>query len=257
MKKILIRLSLALIILVILGVLAVGLFLDGAVKRGVETIGPKVANVDIKLNAVSLSLLSGSGKISGLVVGNPEGFKTPSAIKVDNATLALKPGSILGDKVVIHTIHLQGPEITFETDLKGNNLSKILANVQAATGGSGETTPAQSEAAKSGKKLQVDDFVISGAKLHVSVTALGGQAATVPLPEIHLKELGTGPDGITPAELTKKVLQAIEKEAIQASSSTVAALGKDAANLVKGAGKTAGETAEKVTKGIGDLFKKK
>jgi len=40
MKKFLIRVSIALIILVVLGVVAVALFLDSGIKRGIETVGP-------------------------------------------------------------------------------------------------------------------------------------------------------------------------------------------------------------------------
>src|SRR5437773_12305207 len=124
MKKIVVRLLIALVVLVLLGALAVHLFLDGAIKRGVETIGPKLTKTDVKLDAVSLSLLSGSGKIKGLVVGNPEGFKTPSSISVGTASLALKPGSLFSDKVIVQSINVQAPEVTLETDLHGNNLKK-------------------------------------------------------------------------------------------------------------------------------------
>ena len=41
MKKLFIRLLIALVVVVILAVLAVGLFLDGVIKRGVETFGPR------------------------------------------------------------------------------------------------------------------------------------------------------------------------------------------------------------------------
>ena len=255
MKKLLVRIFLALIVLGILGVVAIGLFLDTAVKRGVEAVGPMLTKVDVKLDSVSLSLLSGNGKLKGLFVGNPSGYKTPSAIQVGTASLALQPSSIFSPKVVIRSIQLQAPEITFETDLKGNNLSKILDNLQSATGGGGSTgTAADSKAAK---KLQVDDFLISGGKIHLSVTVLGGQSATVPLPEIHLTGLGQGPDGITVAELTKVVLSAIEKETAQVAASAVANLGNDAAGLTKGLGNTATGAVDKVTKGLGDLFKKK
>jgi uncharacterized protein involved in outer membrane biogenesis len=254
MKKLLIRISIAVVILLILGVMAVCLSLDSAVKRGIETVGPMLTKVEVKLDSVNLSLLSGGGKIKGLVVGNPAGFKAASAIQVGSASLSLQPGSVFSDKVIIKSINLQAPEITFETDLKGNNLSKILANVQAATGGSDNSN--QNAAGKSGKKLQVDDFLISGAKVHVSVTTLGGASATVPLPEIHLTGLGQGPDGITPAELTKVVLQEIEKAAVQVASTSVADLGKNAASLTKGLGGTATGATDKVTKGLGGLFKK-
>ena len=262
MKKIILRILIALVVVVILAVLAVGLFLDKAIKRGVETFGPKLTKVDITLDSVSLSLLSGSGAIKGLVVGNPQGFKTPSAIKVGTASLALQPGSLLSDKIVIKSINVQGPEITYETDLKHSNLKQILANVQEATGGAAKEPakpqePAQPKEAKPAKKLEVDDFLITGGKVHVAVTALGGQAATIPLPDIHLQSLGTGPEGITPGELTKKVLEAIEKGAAQAAAGTVTDIGKGALYLTKGVANTGSNAVESVTKGIGNLFKKK
>jgi uncharacterized protein involved in outer membrane biogenesis len=253
MKKLLIRLAIAFVILVILGIIAVGLFLDAGVKRGIETVGPMLTKGEVKLDSVSLSILSGAGKIKGLLVGNPSGFKSPSAIQVGTLSLAIQPGSVFSDKVIVKSISLDSPEITFETDLKGNNLSKILSNLQAATGGSDASAKT---GGKSERKLQVDDFLISGAKLNVSVTALGGKSATVPLPEIHLTGLGQGPDGITAAELAKEVFQEIEKQAVKASTTVVANLGADAAGLTKGLGQSATGAVDKVTKGIGGLFKK-
>src|SRR5262245_27665528 len=202
MKKLVLAVLVLVVVLVIGGVLAVAFFLDGAVKRGVETVGPMITKVDVKLNSASVSLLSGSGKIKGLQVGNPEGYKSPSSISVGKASLALNPGSVYSDKVVVKSINVEAPEITFETDLKGNNLSKILANVEEATGGGGDKTASKPAESKASKKLQVDEFIVTGGKIHISVTALGGgKAATVPLPEIRLANLGQGPDGITTAEL--------------------------------------------------------
>src|SRR5262245_23260349 len=129
MKKLLIRLLIALVVIIILAVVAIGLFLDSAIKKGVETIGPQVAKVDIKLDSVSLSILSGSAKVKGLIVGNPEGYKTPNAISVGSARVSVSPGSLLSDKIVVKSIRVEAPEITFEGGLGGNNLSKILDNV--------------------------------------------------------------------------------------------------------------------------------
>ncbi|HEV2209840.1 MAG TPA: hypothetical protein VG167_13760 [Verrucomicrobiae bacterium] len=255
MKKLIVRILLGLVLLVGLALVAVSLFLDGAVRRGIETFGPMLTKVDVKLQSVSLSLFSGSGQLKGLVVGNPAGFKTPSAIQVNLASMALQPSSVLSDKIIIRSIELRAPEITYETDLKGNNLSKILANLQAASGPSNNNSTATKSTGAS-RKLEVDDFLISGGKIHVSVTALGGRSATVPLPDIHFTDLGKGPDGITAAELAQKVFAAIEHESVQAASSSVADLTKDAAGLTKGLGKDAGSAADKVTKGLGNLFKK-
>jgi hypothetical protein len=70
----------------------VGLSLNGAIKKGVETFGPQIAKVPVKLDGVSLSLFSGSGAIKGLVVGNPEGYKTDHAMSVGMASVSVAPG---------------------------------------------------------------------------------------------------------------------------------------------------------------------
>jgi hypothetical protein len=255
MKKLMVRILIGVVVLVVIGVLAVHFFLDGAIKKGVETLGPSLVQVPVKLDSVSLSLLSGSGKLKGLVVGNPEGFKTPSAIGVGLASLAVQPGSIFSPKVVVRSITLEAPEITVEGGFHGSNLGKILDNLKASSGG--EEKPAAAQPEKAGKKLEVDEFVVTGGKVHVSFAGLAGKSATLALPEIRLKDLGTGPEGITAAELTRQVLSAVLSRSIEVSSGAVADFGKQAAGLGKDAAQSAVDSARKAAaKGIGDLFKK-
>ena len=263
MKKLITRSLIALVVVIVLALLAVHLFLDRAIKARVETIGPRLTGVDIQLESVSLSVLSGSVRIKGLVVGNPAGFKTPTAIKVSTLDIALKLTSLLSDKIIVKSLKLERPEITYETDLHVNNLSKILANVQAATS-SGATEPAkpkeppQTQKVKADKKFEVDDLLITGGKIRVSMTILSGGAATVPLPEIHRQNLGKDSDGITSGELTKALLEAIVNGAAQPVSGTVSDMGKKGTLFfTRDVGKEAPSAVEKVTKGIGGLFKSK
>ena len=266
MKKLFIRLLLVLVVLLVAAAIAAHFFLDGVIKRGVETYGPRLAKVDVKLKAVNLMLLSGSGKVHGLVIGNPQGFSSPSAISVGSTSVSLQPASLLQDKVIVNSINIQAPEITFETGLnvKENNLNKILANLEESLGEDSSTngpTPPPDPAANAGKKLQIDEFLITGAKVHVTVTAFGGKSATLPLPEIRLKNLGQGPEGITAAEVSKKVLEVIEREAAQVAVTAIADLSKGAVYLSRDIGKAATNTVDKAvdkaSKSIGDLFKKK
>ena len=253
MKKIILGIGISLIIVILIGLVWFGLSLDGIVKRGVETVGPKLTKVDIKLEQVRLSLFSGAGQISGLVVGNPEGFQTPHAIRVGSSTLVVQPASLLSGKIVIKTIKVEAPEITLETGLNGTNLKKILDNLGETTGGTDTNAVAKPKPTEPGKKFEVDDFLITGAKLNFSVTGLGSQ--TVTLPEIHLTNLGQGPDGITSAELTKVVLTAIEKAAAKAAAEHAGDSAKGAVNLVKGL--TNNAAVGNLGKGLGDLLKKK
>ncbi|HMP82910.1 MAG TPA: AsmA family protein [Verrucomicrobiota bacterium] len=244
MKKILIGAVVAVVVVIVAAVLVVGFFLDGIVKKGIETVGPQVTKVDIKLDSVHLSLLGGSARVKGLVVGNPEGYKSPQAISVGSAHVAVRPGSVLSDKVVVKSIVVESPEITFEGGPLKNNLTAIMDNVNAAAGAEKSTESKPGETAPA-KKLQVDEFKITGAKVHI----VGGP--TIPLPDISLANLGTGSEGITPADLTQRVLSALVTGTLKAVADTgISEVGKQATEAVGGA-------VDKVGKSIGDLFKKK
>ncbi len=270
MKKILIRLAIVVVLLVIIGVVAVMLSLDRIVKTGIERVGTKLTGVPVKAGTVSVSVFSGNGSVKDFEVGNPGGFKTPWAMKLGKASLSLEPRSVFADKVIIKSINLEAPEITleFELDPRANNLSRILANVQGvkSTGevassspGAPAPQPAAAQDPKASKKLQVNEFVITGAKVHVNSAFLGGEVVAQTIPDIHLNDLGMGPEGITPADLAEKVLQALKDKAAQAVASSASEIGKDALNKgkdalnnsLKGAGTN---TVDKVTKSLGNLL---
>jgi hypothetical protein len=240
-------------------VLAGAFFLDSIVERGVETVGPQITKTDMKLDGVSLSALSGSGTLKGFTLGNPEGFKSASAMKVGQVEVGLKPMSVLADKVHVTHVRIIAPEITFEAtglNVRANNLSKILENVQgvaSTTGSSTNTAPAPPAESGPAKKLQVDDFLLSGARVQVTSTSLPGQTYNVTIPDIHFTNLGTGPDGITAAELTKRVMDELVPAIIAAAQQVVGDLGKGATDLIKSGGENPGVTLNSVT----NLFKKK
>ena len=259
LKKISWGAVIALVILVVVGIIIAGTFLDDIVKRGVETVGPKITRVSVNLDEVHLSLWTGSAAVKGLLVGNPEGYQTPQAISAGLIAVGVNPLSLLSDKIVVRSLHVESPEITFEGGLGGNNLSKIMDNVNVAaknaaqTGGTVSTNATTQ--AKASKKFEVDDFLITGAKVHVKLTNPVEREMTLSLPTIHLTDLGQNADGITAIELTRSVLDAVLTATVKAVSE--AGINKGAEKLIKAAGKNmdAG-TSNIITKGLGSLLGK-
>jgi AsmA family len=258
MKKSFLGVLIILAVLVVVVVIGLGLFLDSIVKKGLETIGPKITRVSINVDAVNLSLLNGSAKVKGLIVGNPEGYKTPQAISIRSADVGVNPLSVFSDKIVVRSVLVETADITFEGGLGGNNLSKIMDNVNAIAknGGTASTNTAAKAANEPGRKFEVDDLLITGAMIHVSPTGLGGKAMILPLPDIHLTNLGRNGAGITATELTRRVLGAITTGVIKAVANSTTDIGKNVGNLGKDAGDAVGQGVNKVTRGIGGLFKK-
>jgi hypothetical protein len=263
MKKSFLVIGIGAVVLLIAAVIVVALCLDGIVKKSVEVVGPQITKVTINLDSVHIGLLTGSASVKGLVVGNPNGYQASQAISVGLAEVGVNPFSILTDKIVVRSVHVESPEITFEGGFGGNNLSKIMDNVNgvAKAGGppSANTNVTATTGQKPGKKIEVDDFLITGAKVHGTLILFSGKEVTIPsvtLPDIHLTNLGKGSDGLTPTDLTHAVLKAVITATVKAVSDAALSLGTGGENLGKQAGKTAGDSVDKIKKGLGGLFGK-
>jgi uncharacterized protein involved in outer membrane biogenesis len=262
MKKNTRNIIIGLLVLIAVVIIVAGFFLGNIVKKGIEVVGPEITKVPVKLDAVNLSILTGSAKVKGLVIGNPQGYKSPDAISIGTASVGVNPLSIFSDKIVVRSVHIESPEITFEGGLGGNNLSTILDNVNATAQSGGPTSTNKtsvSQKPKSGKKIEVEDLLITGAKVRVLLTNLGDKQMTLALPEIHLTDLGQGGDGLTATDLTQRILSSIVTATIKAvanSAGNIGGLGKNAKQLGEDVGEKAGKDVNKITKGIGDLFHK-
>jgi len=251
-KKIFLGAVVILAVLIVVAVIVMGFFLGPIVKTGMETVGSKITQVSIKVDVVKVSLWSGSARVEGLVIGNPEGCRTPQAISAGSATVGVSPFSVLSDKIVIRSVHVEVPVITFEgSPFGGNNLKTLMKNVNASTkgGGPASTNATAKMAGNPGKKLEVDDFLITGAKVNFNGVIL-------PLPDIHLTDMGKGGDGITAADLTRRVLDALTTATIKAVGSAATDVGKDVEKAGKNLRKSLGSNASSLTKGLGGLLKK-
>ena len=251
MKKIVWIIGIVALVLIIGAIVVVGLFLDKIVKTGVETVGPKIVLVPVTVDTIHLALMTGSAKINSLVVGNPAGYRSTNAITVGVAAVGVDPLTIFSDKIVVRSIEIRQPEITFEGGLSGNNLSQILDNVNstAKNGGPPSTNKTAAASSKPAKKIEVDDLLIAGAKVHVILTQLGGKEMSLTLPDIHLVDLGKDGNGITATDLTRRVLSAI-------TTATIKAVASAGTQITQGAQDLGKEGINKFKKGVGGLFGK-
>ena len=234
-KKILLVVGIGLFAMIVIMVIVANFFLGDLVKMGMETVGPKVTQTSLTVGSVHVGILRGSAGVNDLVLGNPKEYtaKDPDAISVGRAAVSVSPFSVLSDKIVVKSVEVRSAEIYFDGNpLGANNLTKIMDNVNAFTGGSKAKpagAPAPAGGQKPAKKLEVDDFLITGAKVHFNGVIL-------PLPDVHFMDLGKGPDGITAEDLIQKVLgditAATVKTVVSSAGDAGKAIGKDAAGQV-------------------------
>jgi hypothetical protein len=256
--------------IVVVAIVAVVIFLissiDSIVKTAVEEFGSKATKTRVTLNEVEIST-SGTGALRGFTMGNPAGFKTESAVKLGEIKIDIDVGSVTEDVVIIREIVIAGPEITYELGSGGSNIDAIQKNVEEFTGGAakggsgGEKKPAAEE--EGGTRLIIENLYIRDGKVNVSATFLKGKTMTVPLPAIHLKDIGKEKGGASPGEVVQKIMAQVSKSAGSAVSSLNLGKAMDAAKegvegakkmLEGGVGGAAG-TIEKGAESIGGTLK--
>lgn len=242
-------------VLVVLAVLITGLLwfgyskIDDLLRLGIEKAGSEALQVPVKIDKVSLSMFTGAGAIEGLEIGTPGGFSVPRTLHIGRSEIAINTSASKDDRIVIQHIRLNSPELHLEVGPGGSNLAQIARNARAAAGTRTETPkPAASkDPAKQGVKLQIDEVLITAAQLRASAGALPGAKTSLTLPEIRLTGLGSGSEGLSPAELTALILAKLSEEAAKAMA------GGAAENLLQG-----GEIkidAQKLNQGVNELKK--
>ena len=261
-----------LIVVVVVGISKLG----PIVKMAVNTYGPKITGTELHVDDVGISIFSAEAKLKKFFLGNPKGFKSPSAMQVGSVYVDVDEGSITKDPIIINRVEVVGPEITYEKRGKTDNFKSILNNVQknVPKGESAKKEPAKEGP---GKQLIINDFIIKNGKVNLAVEMPGGvlgeQEIKADLPDIHLKDIGKKKGGASAAEVAKEIFAALygkitSPNVMGALNDQLKKLGgvgvetiekatkeglKGATDVVKGAGKE----AEGVTDKVKGLFEKK
>jgi len=259
---------LAVVVIAIVGVVVfIYSNLDSIAKDAVEEYGPQFTGVSVTLAKVELSPENGEGKLSGLVVGNPKGYQTDSAFKLGSVSMNIDISSLTSDTIIIKSIVIDKPDITYEFGDGGSNVDVIGKNVEKAAGGPGTKNEEKKEGPE--KKMIIESLIVSNGKVSVSHPLLKGKKLGSGLPTIRLKDIGKDKKGgATPAEVVNKIMDAIKKQVgasvgglnvdgmVKDLTKGVEDAAKDAIKGVTGGAGGATKGVEDAAKGAGDGLKK-
>jgi hypothetical protein len=228
LKKVLIGVAALVVVLVI--AVGGGLYylysnLDSIVKAAIESVGGDATQTKVSVKTVKLSLTSGEGTISGLIVGNPKGFSTPESLSLGSVSVKVDTDSVTKmvsnpkSPVVIKEVVIASPSITYERGTSTGNLETIQQNVTRYAGVD-QSKPAAKPAAggKEEPKFIIEHLYVRDGKIAISHSALQGRSLSSGLPTIHLTDIGKDKGGATPAEIADKVLGAITQQASKIAS---------------------------------------
>ena len=232
--------------LVVVLVVGAGVFIvlnsGSLIKTAGEKLGPEYLGVPVTLDSAEVSLVEGSGTLTGLVSGNPDGFDGPYAMRIGRISLSLDPTEISGELVVIKVLEVDAAEVAIVAKGKNTNLEAIMDNLAGEEPASPEAEEDSSEL-----KMIIDSFVFSNAKTSLDSDLIG--STTVELPDITLTGIGRKSNGATVKEMVKQLLRPI----VKSSTEAVVKAGIDLDGLEKSLTEKAGDT---VGRGLSDLRKR-
>lgn len=249
MKKVLIGFAVVLL-LVIGGGIYLYSNLGDIIKAAVEEYGSEATQATVSLNGVDLDVTSGKAGLNGFVVGNPSGFETPSAFELGAIAVQIDPASLDTDTIVIKSVAINAPKVTYELGSSGSNIDAIQSNVDAyakrfgAGGGSSSSSSGGEE-----KKIVIERLTIRGGEVNVSAGFLGGKSLGTSLPDITLTDIGKDSGGASPADVIQQVIDSMTS----GIGSAVGTLNLD--GLAKDAEAQAKKALEGVTSGASDAVK--
>jgi uncharacterized protein involved in outer membrane biogenesis len=165
------------------------------VKQIIEDVGSDALGAPVTVRSVDLSL--DGGAISGLQIGNPKGFETPYAIRVETAQIGIDTAASNEAVVVIKQVLVDGAKINAEIIGKNSNLQALMDNL-----GTGDAVEDESA---STIKLIIDRFDFTNAQTTLLSDVIGEKAVKVP--DIHLTDIGRKDSGATSSEVLKQLMQ--------------------------------------------------
>ncbi len=229
--KTFLKILLLLLIVVAVGVLLISPSLNALVKTGVETIGTQVLGTSVTLKEVDISLIPEGdflqGSFAELVVKNPPGFQTDEAFWLPSIQIRVNRQSVLTDTVIIEEIVIDEPEVTFEG---GPRVTINLDTINTCLNEFSRGEPSQSEKKEpsnegqdekvnqveqeeaeeaNDKKLQINHVIVKNGTINLSVLSMKGLVFAVPLPDLHLRDIGKASGGVSIEQASAEVFDGV------------------------------------------------
>lgn len=178
-------------------------YLDSLVTSGIAVVGSRVLGTSVEVDSALVSPLTGSGSISGLRIANVEGFDSEYAFQLQEVSVELDIGTVFSDVVVVNSVVISEPQITYERTLRRDNIRALMDNI--STGGVDSSTATESESAR---RIVIREFLMADSQLNLVAASI---EAPVALPDIALSNIGEESNAATVAEAMRQILSAVSQ----------------------------------------------
>lgn len=214
--KIVIKTLLTLVVVLALVLVGGWFYLDRILYQAIVRIGPQVTGTSVELAEVSLKPFDGELSLRGLDIGNPDGFVAPYVFSLGGVDIAIDMDTVNEPVLVINSLVIDGPRITYEATPQGDNLRTLQANIARNTGAEEDQDEDEADD-EGGRKVIIEQLLIRSGQINVSHYLMADQVVNVNLPELEMTDLGSRSGGATVAEVASQILEYLSQQAYRAA----------------------------------------
>jgi len=195
------------------------------VKNIVHKYGSQIVGTDVSIKGLDIALFDGEASVKEIVVANPKGYKTPHFISLGGISVKVDTNSILSDTIVIESIVVEKPSLSYEIiSLTQNNVKEIQNNITKNTASTDQVekkdvkevteTPKKESASK---KVVIKHLQIKSGEI---IAAMPGGDVTVPLPDVDMRNIGAAKEGESVSKVITTIMNRILSTASKAITSS-------------------------------------
>lgn len=210
---------------------------SSVMKAGVEAAGEEALKVGVTVGGISISPFSGELQVTELAVAQPDGFGDGPIMQVGDFKMKVEPATLLNDHIIIDEITIDRP--MFDARLMGGQTNFQELQKRLATGPETSSGPPIT--------LTIRKLNVTSPQVAVSSDGVLKVDEDVQLADFDLSNLGTDEKGLSPREIARHLMDALQPQIAQAMVS--AGVGGDVKELAKGA-------REKLEGSVGNILGK-
>ena len=255
LAKILMWTIVAVVALVVVALLTLPLWLGPTVKCVANAVVPSYTGTPFNMEYFHFNPYTGTLRIKGVRLSNPEGFGSSAAFSVDSVSVDFSVGELFSKKLHVYNAQIDNTFISYFSHDGVNNMDWIKDHAMAKLGGGGKDAKEEGEekaeeAAEEAEQIRVviDRLGISGTSIKLAETDL---FPAIPLPSIVLKDIGKDSEGGASWE---DVWEAIKKALAKSGNALTSGL-KDFTSGVSDAASGGLSKAGEATSGAVDATK--
>ena len=213
LAKILMWTVVSIVAIAVVLLLTLPLWLGPTVKCVANAVVPSYTGTPFKMEHFHFNPYTGTLRIKGVRLSNPEGFGPSAAFSVDSVAVDFSVGELFSSKLHVYNAQIDNTFISYFSHEGVNNMDWIKDHAMAKLGGNKkeEGEEKAEEAAEEANKFRVviDRLGISGTSIKLAETDL---LPALPLPSIVLKDIGAeSEDGATWEDVWNSIKNTLAK----------------------------------------------